>query len=153
MFLKVFVFCLLLTSSYCGSLNINDKFIPFSLPNQFDRIHTIKSDISKIIISFDSDNTKLINEFLSSKEYKFLHNENTVFISDISNEPTIITKMFILPKMRDYKYSILVIYDNKGENFLRQKDKFTVYSLDDGIVKNISYISSKKELEKIFSHE
>lgn len=153
MLLKIFTFSLLITSLYCDKLTINDKFIPFSLPDQFDRIHTIKSNISKIIVSFDEDTSKLINEYLFKKEYKFLYKHRTIFISDISNNSSLITKMFILPKMRDYKHTILVIYDNKGEKFLRKIHKATIYSLNHGVVNNIKYISSKKQLEEIFNHE
>jgi len=153
MFLKAISICFLCSFLVAGSLKVNDKFTSFSLPDQFDRIHTIKQNISKIIVTFESDSLKLINDFLIRQNYGFLHDHHTVLISDISNKPSIITKMFILPKMKDYKHTILLIYDDKGENFLKQNHKSTIYDLEDGLVKNISYISTQKQLEEIFNHE
>lgn len=150
MFYKALLILYFSTFTMAGSLNINDKFLSFLLPDQFDKIHSVDGKLSYIIISFEKENSKIVNEFLSTKSEKFLDEKNSVFIADISGMPTIITKMFALPKMRDYKYPILLIYDDKGDKFLRKDDKITIYTLKDTQVSNIDFISSKKELESFF---
>lgn len=57
--------------------------------------------------------------------------------------------MFTLPKLRDYKYSILLIYDEKSAKFFEVENKITVYSIENGIVKDIRYLNSIFELEEI----
>ena len=57
--------------------------------------------------------------------------------------------MFIIAKLRDYKYSILLIYDENNRKFARQNDKITTYSLENGVVKDIKFISSANELSKL----
>lgn len=150
MFYKALLILYFSTFAMAGHLNINDKFLSFLLPDQFDKIHSVDGKLTYIIISFEKENSKIVNEFLSTKSENFLDKKNSVFIADISNMPTIITKMFVLPKMRDYKYPILLIYDDKGDKFLRKDDKITIYTLKNTQISNIDFISSKKELESFF---
>ena len=133
-----------------GTLKIDDKISTFSLVNQFDKIHTITSEISTIIVTFQKQTSNLVNDFLSSKQSDFLFISHTIFINDISYVPSIIVKMFTIPKMRDYKYDILLIYDENNKKFMEEENKITVYFIKNGFVKDIKFISSIYELEGVF---
>ena len=133
-----------------SALKIDDKISSFSLPNQFDKIHTIGSDVSIIMVTFEKESANLVNDFLSSKSIDFLDLNNAIFINDISSVPSVVIKMFTIPKMRDYKYDILLIYKENSKKFLEQENKITVYLLEKGFVKDVKYISTKYELEKVF---
>jgi hypothetical protein len=149
--LKTLILSILCASViFANSLKIHDKISSFSLTDQFDRIHTINSDVSTIIVCFQKETLELINDFLSSKDIDFLEKTHTVFVSNISSTPIIITKLFTIPKLRDYRYDILLIYDENNIKFSKQEDKVTVYSLLDGEISNISYVSTKDELEEFF---
>ena len=50
-----------------ATLKIDDKISNFSLPNQFDKIHTVTNEISIIIVTFQKETTNIVNNFLSSK--------------------------------------------------------------------------------------
>lgn len=146
---KLILSILLSTLVYSSSLKLNDKISNFSLTDQFDRIHTITSDVSTIVITFEKETLNSVNDFLSKKERDFLKKNNAIFIANISCLPNIFTRMFTLPKLRDYKYPILLIYDEKSAKFFEVENKITVYSIEDGIVKNIRYLNSIFELEEI----
>lgn len=146
---KLILSILLSTLVYSSSLKLNDKISNFSLTDQFDRIHTITSEVSTIVITFEKETLNSVNDFLSKKERDFLEKNNAIFIANISCLPNIFTRMFTLPKLRDYKYSILLIYDEKSAKFFEVENKITVYSIEDGIVKNIRYLNSIFELEEI----
>mgnify|MGYP001617966860 FL=1 len=133
-----------------SNLKMNDKISNFSLTDQFDKIHTINSGISTIIVTFQKDTLEMINDFLSSKSEHFLEDKHAVFISNITSSPTIITRMITIPHLRDYKYTILLIYDDNSIKFLKKENKATIYSIFNGQVNDIKYISSKNELEKFF---
>ena len=135
---------------FASNLKIHDKINNFSLTDQFDKIHTINNDVSTIIISFQKETLDLINDFLSSKNIDFLQKTHTVFVSNISSTPVIITKLFTNPKLKDYKYDILLIYDENNIKFSKQDIKVTIYSLLNGEINNISYVSSQNELENLF---
>lgn len=146
---KLILSILLSTLVYSSSLKLNDKISNFSLTDQFDRIHTITSEVSTIVITFEKETLNSVNDFLSKKERDFLEKNNAIFIANISCLPNIFTRMFTLPKLRDYKYSILLIYDEKSAKFFEVENKITVYSIENGIVKNIRYLNSIFELEEI----
>ena len=149
MFRKLILSILFSTLAYSSSLKLNDKISNFSLTDQFDRIHTITSEVSTIVITFEKETLNSVNDFLSKKERDFLEKNNAIFIANISCLPNIFTRMFTLPKLRDYKYSILLIYDEKSAKFFEVENKITVYSIENGIVKNIRYLNSIFELEEI----
>ncbi|MCT7910823.1 MULTISPECIES: hypothetical protein [Arcobacteraceae] len=135
-------------SLFAVNLKIEDKISNFSLTDQFDKIHTISNDIKIIIVTFQKDTLLMVNNFLSSKSSDFLENHKAIVINDISSTPNIITKMFTLPKLRDYKYSILLIYDENNTKFTKQTGKITTYSLENGVIKDIKFLSSTYELEE-----
>ena len=149
MFRKLILSILLSTLVYSSSLKLNDKISNFSLTDQFDRIHTITSEVSTIVITFEKETLNSVNDFLSKKEKDFLERNNAIFIANISCLPNIFTRMFTLPKLRDYKYPILLIYDEKSAKFFEVENKITVYSIENGIVKDIKYLNSIFELEEI----
>ncbi|WP_419766365.1 MAG: hypothetical protein ACNI28_06300 [Arcobacter sp.] len=146
---KLLLLPLLSLFLYANSFELNQDIGSFSLPNQFDEKQTIDNSIEMIIVSFEKGTGKDINQFLSTKDKDFLKNHHAAFIANISGMPSIITKMFALPKMRDYKHSILLIYEEDDKRFISKEEKSTLYRLENGVIKSISYIT-KKDLEKIF---
>ena len=58
--------------------------------------------------------------------------------------------MFTIPKMRDYKYDILLIYDENNKKFMEEENKITIYFIKNGFVKDIKFLSSIYELEGVF---
>lgn len=151
MFKKI-LFLALISSTCIFATNFKkgDNIGYFSLPNQFDEKSVIDSKIKTIIVSFEKDTGKDINTYLASKEADFLDNHNAVFIANISGMPSIITKLFAMPKMRDYKHSILLIYNENDNRFINKEGKSTLYKLKNGVIKSISFIT-KNDLNKIFN--
>ncbi len=135
---------------FANSFDVNDKINNFSLPDQFDKMHTVNSEIKTIIVSFEKDTGKEVSDFLASKEPDFLEKNQAVFIADISEMPSFVTKLFALPKMRDYKHKILLIYNENDGRFVHQEEKSTLYKLESGVVKSISYFSTSEELAQVF---
>lgn len=147
---RVLLSTIFATSLLAGALNINDTVTPLSLPDQFDKIHTIESKIKTLVISFEKGTSTDVNTFLSSQQSDFLQEHQAVFIADISAMPSLAAKLFALPKMRTYKYKILLIRDENDKRFIKKDGKLTVYKMDNGKIKEISFISSVEELKKVF---
>ena len=76
MFRKLILSILLSTLVYSSSLKLNDKISNFSLTDQFDRIHTITSDVSTIVITFEKETLNSVNDFLSYSSFFRLSSEN-----------------------------------------------------------------------------
>ena len=148
---KLILLILICIFAKASTLKIDDKISSFSLPNQFDKIHTINDKTSKIIVTSQKENVELVNDFLSSKDSDFLDKNATVFIDNISNVSSLIVKMFVIPKLREYNYDILLIHNENSKKFLEKEHKVSVYIIKDAKVKDIKYISSKEELERVFN--
>ena len=145
-FLLLTLFALFLNAN---SFEVNQNIGSFSLVNQFDEKQTVDSNIQTILVSFEKDTSADVNEFLKEKDKNFLRANNAVFIADISGMPSIITKLFALPKMKKYNYSVLLIYDEEDKRFVSQEEKLTLYKLENGVIKSISYVT-KDDLGTIF---
>ncbi len=142
---------LFLTYVFGGNLEINDKIGLFSLPDQFDKIHSVDKNISTIIVSFQKNSINDLTDYFSKKDRNFLNKNHTACVYDVSLMPSVIFKLFVLPKMRDLKQEVFIIYDensSSNKRFLKQKNRTTIYSLKDGLVTKIEYISTAQELDK-----
>jgi len=111
--------------------------------------HTVKT----VVVSYEKDTGKLVNEYLNNKYPPYLAKMNAVFIADIHEMPSIITKLFALPKMRKYKHTIYLNNKEYFSKFLPPKDeKITIIKFENQKVKSIKYISTAQELKKAFEN-
>lgn len=148
------IFLSLLLGSFLwagGSFSIGDKIGNFSLLNQFDEKQTVDTSVQTILVSFEKETGAQINEFLSQQKSDFLTQNQAVFIANISGMPMVITKMFALPKMRNYKHPILLIYDENDTRFKAQEGKTTLYRVKNGVIQNIEFIT-QNDLNTIFKN-
>ena len=148
---SIFIILISITYLFSNSFNVDDKVYKFSLPNQFNRIIDIDKSIEIFIVSFEKGTSSIINNYLESKEDKFLERNHAVYIANISKMPTFVTKWFAIPKMKSYKYNILLIYSEIDKRFLHKDGNFTIYKLKNGVIKSVDYIDSKTKLDNIFN--
>ncbi len=146
---KVLFLAMLTTALFSNSFDVNSNIGSFELKDQFDKKHTVSSDVTTMIVSFEKDTSAGVNEFLSDKEKGFLENNNAVFIADISGMPSLITSFFALPKMKKYNYNILLIYDEDEKRFLKKEETLTVYKLENGVITSVNYVK-KENISSIF---
>jgi hypothetical protein len=104
-----------------------------------------------VLIAFEKDTGALVNDYLATKNKYFLQRKRAIYIADINKMPTVITNMFALPKLREYKHLIYLHYGEKFQNFVPVADeKISVIKFEGKKVKSITYISTKDELSKVF---
>lgn len=123
------------------------------LKDQFGQVKSINADTKKVIFAFSKDMGHLSNEFFHTKEPTFLADHNTIFIADVSGAPSFIRSMFIMPGLKDFKHTVLVIDDESVASSYKNKGKeeqIMVVFVDNFIIKSIKYISSEAELAKEF---
>jgi hypothetical protein len=139
---------LLVLAAFSKPINIGDTLPDITLKDQFGNTHTIDKNISKIIITFDKKSSLLANKFISMKKESshYLSEHNMAFVANISKMPSLITKLFAMPKMKKYEHTILLINDDENDMFLSERKHISIYELKDGKVKDIKYIRGIKEL-------
>jgi len=147
--MKTFFALIALAASLFAGPSVGQPFPPTTLEDQFGKTHTVGAE-GLILISFERDVSDRVNAFLKQQPKSFLTDNGTVYIADISAMPTIIAKLFALPKMRDYPYAVLLNRDEDFEKgFDKREGKLTVYRLQGGNVIAVEFIDTD-ELGKLF---
>jgi hypothetical protein len=124
--------------------------IDWTLPDQFDKSHSLSDDTKKLIFTFAKPTSHTVRDFLKSKDENFLERKNAFYIADIHPMPTVIRNMFAMPDLKKSSYPVILIYDKATSDKFRvdsKKDKIMVVTLDKKVVKSIDYCSDTKELE------
>lgn len=145
----LFLSLLLITQLSASVLKVGDRFPDIVLPDQFGEETRIEPDDKTILLAFEKKVSVKINEFLKARPATFLDEHACRYISDISSMPSLVTKVFVLPKMKDYPFKLLLIHDDIGEMFEREEGKISLYSLDQGVVRSIRFITGE-ELPDVF---
>ncbi len=134
-----------------AELKTGDRFPNIEFEDQFDNKEKIENSDTLVLMSFDKDVSEQVNKFLATQNNDFLESNNSRYIADISRMPGLITKMFALPKMRDYNYRLLLIKDEENtEHFAKAKGKLTIYKLQDGLIQSVDTINPA-EVATLFS--
>jgi hypothetical protein len=141
---NIFTLLALAVSLFAG-VNAGQPFPGLTLEDQFKKSHTITPETQTVLISFERAVSKSFTAFMEQQPKGFLAENNTLFISDISAMPTLISKMFGLPKMQKYNYTVLLNYDDAFEKqFDKQEGKLTLYRLKGGKVTSVEFIAPEK---------
>jgi len=124
--------------------------VAFTLPDQFDKTHSLSDSISTIIFVASKATGHTVKAFLKEKPADYLEKHHALFVADISPMPVIIRNTFALPDLKKQHYSVLLIYDKKiSEAFKKgmEADKIAVATLEHGTITGVKYLDSDKALE------
>ena len=142
--MKTFFVLAALTASLFAGPAAGQPFPAFTLEDQFEKPHTVGGQ-QLVLISFEREVSEKVNAFLGAQSKGFLQTHDAVYIADISAMPSLISKLFALPKMRDYGYPVLL---NRNEDFAEkfdhQEGKLTVYRLKEGKIVSVEFIDADK---------
>ncbi len=125
------------------------KSLKLSLKDQFDKAHTLDTTTSKVIFAFSKDMAHIVNDYLQTKEASYLADNNTQFVADVSSAPSIIKSMFILPGLKDFKHTVLLLNESEvAAPFKAEIDvkKIVIVYVNNASITNIETISTKDEL-------
>jgi len=126
--------------------------ISFTLPDQFDKAHTLEANTKTLILVFAKATGHTVKEFLKKQDSSYLAKRDTLFVADISPMPTVIRNTFALPDLKKSAYSVLLIYDKNIAKQLKNEkeaDRIAVVILENGVVKASKYVDSEEELKAI----
>jgi len=124
--------------------------ITFTLPDQFDKTHSLTADTKTLILAFAKATGHTVKAFLKKQDKNYLPERDALFVADISPMPTIIRNTFALPDLKKSAFSVLLIYDENIAKQLKndtEADKIAVVTLEKGVVKTVKYISTEEELK------
>ncbi len=128
--------------------------IDFTLPDQFNKAHTLKNDDKKLVFVFTKDTGHILKEYMKGKDKKFVEDKKLVLVADVSGMPTVILNTFALPDFQKSNYPMLLIYDKNMAQQLKEgqdTSKVVVLSLDNKKVTKIEHAANQKELDKLLN--
>lgn len=130
-----------------------DSLHRYPYENQHGMIKIVPNYVKTIIISFEKDNSAMINAYLNKQKSNYLESYKAIFIADISKMPSIITKLFALPKMKKYKHTIYLHNSDEFAKFVPSKEgEATVLKFKGRTVQSISFISTIDEMKKVIEN-
>lgn len=120
--------------------------------DQFEKPQTIDANTKKVIFAFSKDVAHTCNDYFVTQTPTYLSDNKTQFIADVSAAPSLVRSMFILPGLKDFKHTVLVLDDKKVAAPFRSGvdvTKIVVVYLENQSITSIKTISSVDELQKI----
>ena len=149
--IKKFLFTVFLgLSAFANSLTVGSNLPTLTVKDQFEKEFTIDAKIKTIIFSATKDESATIKDFLVTKDKNYLTTNNIAYVADITGMPSLISKFFALPKMKDYSFSILLIDEDNKALFPVEQDKITIITLDNSKITDIKFIKTAEDLAATF---
>ncbi|MDX1295783.1 MAG: hypothetical protein R3302_05940 [Sulfurimonadaceae bacterium] len=138
---------LLLTAE---TLMVGDVITPIDFPDQREKQHTVGHE-SVWVVTWDKMTTRHANLLFQAKP-QLLREGQVAMIVDVSQTPSGIMNLFVLPRMRSYKHRILLGYDAAYNRSIPYSDgAITVLYLSDGKVLEVAYAEDGEALEKLLT--
>lgn len=129
---------------------VGNSLEKLTLNDQFGTSHSLSTDTKTVIFAFSKAMGHLSNDFLAKQAPGYLAEHNAVFIADVSAAPSLIRSMFIMPGLKEFKHTVLVIEDENTAASYRideHQDALMILDVNDYIIENIRYINSEEALE------
>lgn len=118
------------------------------LVDQFDQASSLPSEDFQILFCSDMESYQLLRENLpADTDGEKLNHKKIILVADISAMPSLIAKMFALPKMRKLKYPIRL--DREGEitkGWPREKSRVTVLTVQKGKITAARILATAADL-------
>jgi len=137
-------------------LVVGKSLVTLALKDQFDTPQIVKVNTKKVIFAFSKDMAHICNDYFATKPKKYLGENNTLFVADVSAAPSLIRSMFILPGLKDFKHTVLLLDDKQLAAPYRSAmdvEKITVVYLDNKKITKIKTISTESELKTLIESE
>ncbi len=125
------------------------KNIELNLNDQHEKAQSIPADTKTLIFAFSKDSAHTCNDYFVTKAPTYLADNGAVFVADVSAAPSLIRSMFIMPGLKDFKHTVLILDDKSvaaGYRAKMETEKIVVISVDNLKITGIKNINSTKEL-------
>jgi len=135
--MKYFLFLLPLLLN-ASVIKVGDTLISKTLESQYERKHQLVEN-GLWIISYNKDSSNTVNEYFTKHRFK----KDISFIVDAAQIPSILFTLFAKPKMKKYKYPILLSFDENYNLTLPKKEGFiTILTIQNSMLKKIEYVKT-----------
>lgn len=130
-------------------LVVTQSLADLTLNDQHEVAHKVLADTKTLVFAFSKDVGHTCNDFFATKDESYLNDNNAIFVADVSAAPSVIRSMFIMPGLKDFKHTVLVIDDETIANDYKagqDSEKIVIVSLQDKTITSITNVSTTEEL-------
>ena len=129
-----------------------DSIDPFAIADQHGKSVEVNEDVRLLLFSRDMKANKIAKQAFLKAPEDFLPKGHAIYLIDVSGMPSIVTKLFAVPKMQDYSYRVFLDRDASLTTGLPSEEaKVTVMHLDKLKVQSIEFVDSPEALTKAVS--
>ena len=129
---------------------IGEELAEFTFKDQFDKKHSLTKDVKKVVFAFSNATGQLMKMYVSLQPKDYLSSRNILYIADISGMPSMISKMFAIPAMKDDGFPILLIKEKENAMRFRneeQKGAVMIISLENKIITSVKFVTNEIDLK------
>ncbi|MCK9492467.1 MAG: hypothetical protein M0Q24_10280 [Sulfurimonas sp.] len=133
-------------------LVVGKSLSDIALNDQFEKAHKVGASTKKVIFAFSKDIAHTCNDFFVTQSPTYLSQNDTQFVADVSAAPSLIRSMFILPGLKDFKHTVLLLDDKEKAAPYRSEmntEKIVVVYVEDELITKIVTLSSEDELKNV----
>ncbi len=123
--------------------------LTLNLKDQNEKAVTVPSSTKTVIFALSKDGAHVCNDYFVTKTPTYLAENNSVFVADVSSAPSLIRSMFIMPGLKEFKHTVLVLDDKAIAAPFRAKmdtEKIIVVSTNNSKITNVKTITTTEEL-------
>ncbi len=125
--------------------------LAFTLPDQFDKAHTLEAGTKTLIMTFAKESSHIVRNFLKEQPQDYLLMHEAEYIADIHPMPTVIRNAFAMPDLQKSDYPVLLIYEEKLSKLFKDpahENEIMIVTLENQRVKAIDFVNDAKALEE-----
>ena len=128
-------------------LRVGDAVRPMTLEDQFGKFHRVGNE-QAWVVTWDKSTTRLANLFFEQHP-ALLEQNRTALIVDVSQTPSGIMSLFVMPRMRSYGHTILMGCDEAYNRTLPYSEgAVTILRLRDGAISEVLFAEDEAALRK-----
>lgn len=128
--------CLVLLAAAVQAVENGERLVPWTLNDQFDRSYALDEQLRVLLVARSMAGSKLLGAALEGRPQGYLEARHALFVADISRMPSLVGKLFAIPKMRDYSYRVLL--DREAQvvpQYAAPEDGVLWLQLDHGVLR------------------
>ena len=132
------------------TLRVGDAVATMQLEDQNGRSHTVGRE-AFWVVTWDKMTTRHANGFFEAHR-GLIDRGEAAMIVDVSQTPSGIMSLFVLPRMRSYEHTILLSYDAEyNRDIPYEEEKITVLRLEKGKIAAVGFAENEAALERLLT--
>lgn len=141
---------LLLVAGLAQAAGVGDTLPALSLNDQFDRPHTLTTDVKRVYYTRDMAGSKLMKAVLEQNGQQRLDAQQAVALSDLSGMPGPIRNMMALPGLKKRSYAIWLDLEGSTATLLpNEADSVAVIDLQALRITGVQFIKDEAGLRAL----